>query len=124
MLADHPYDDKMAWRANLKSTAAEYGAHMAEHILGAWKAQVCRTMRLRHSIGGLGTWKYQWVVLKQMSQPHASENCWKKCGETSGWCDWCGGKELGACCKKGETSDGGVCKQFDPPLNSGLLTTS
>jgi len=50
MLTDHPYDDKMQWGESLKTTAAEYGDYMMTHLLKAWKAQVCRTMRLRYSM--------------------------------------------------------------------------
>jgi len=124
MLADHPYDDKMQWRPTLKSTAAEYGAYMLEHVIGAWKAQVCRTMRLRQSLKNVIYYRYQWVVLKPQYQPHAAQSCTEKCGGKSGWCDFCGGKNVGACCKRGDTSDDPVCKKFDAPLDSGILTSS
>merc|ERR1719198_1558706 len=86
MLADHPYADKMEWRSTLRATAAEYGAYMLKHTLSAWKAQVCRTMRLRQSIKvtSLG-WKYQWIVLKPVFQPQAAQDCSVKCDSKLGW---------------------------------------
>merc|ERR1719345_734599 len=75
MLADHPYQDKMEWRTTLRATAAEYGAYMLKHTVAAWKAQVCRTMRLRQSMAGISSWKYQWIVLKPVYQPNAAKQC-------------------------------------------------
>merc|ERR1719158_271391 len=86
---------------------------MLDHMQDAWKAQVCRQMRLRTSIKGLGGWRYQLVVLKPVPQPHAAQDCSSACGGQSGWCDFCGGDFVGACCRKG---DGGVCKDFDTPV--------
>jgi len=129
MLADHPYQDKMEWRTTLRATAAEYGAYMLKHTVAAWKAQVCRTMRLRQSMSGMtgSTWKYQWIVLKPVTQPNAAKQCGETCGadgvasEGGGWCDWCGGKNVGACCKHGDTSDP-ICKKFDAPVVEGTFT--
>jgi len=112
LLADHPYDDDMQWGSALKATSAEYGVYMLDHLLSAWKAQVCRTMRLRHSQKSGIYWSYNIVVLKGVEQPHAAEDCSAQCGGTSGWCNYCGGKDEGACCTKG---DDGVCKMFDVP---------
>merc|ERR1712072_34743 len=39
--------------------------------------------------------------------------CTKECGGKPGWCDFCGGKNVGACCKRG---DGGVCNMFVVPV--------
>jgi len=114
MLADHPFDEVMEWDASLKTTAAEYGNYMLNHLLSAWDAQVCRTMRLRGSLGGVtGGWRYSFVVLKVVEQPNAAKQCSDKCPGNSGWCNFCGGKDNGACCKRG---DGGVCAQFDVPV--------
>jgi hypothetical protein len=124
LLADHPYDDKMQWRPHLQSTAAEYGAYMLDHMLSAWKSQVCRTVRLRQSKDGIfpNGWRYNWVVLKREDQPHAAEDCSSHCSE-QGWCDWCGGQDFGACCQAGN-STGGVCSQFSPPYASGIISSS
>jgi len=115
ILSDDPFDHKMKWGTTLKATSAEYGAYMLDHLLSAWKAQVCRSMRLRHSMKGVfGSYRYQFVVLREMYQPHAAEECADKCQGGGGWCNFCGGKNDGACCKRG---DGGVCKRFDVPLS-------
>jgi len=114
LLTDHPYDDDMQWGSALKATAAEYGVYMLDHLLSAWKAQVCRTMRLRHSVKSGIYWRYNFVVLKAVEQPHAAEDCSGKCGANDGWCNFCGGKDNGACCQKG---DDGVCKMFDTPVS-------
>jgi hypothetical protein len=118
LLADHPYDDKMQWRPTLKATSAEYGEYMLRHMVSAWNAQVCRTVRLRQSLSAdqFGKWKYQWIVLKREDQPHAAKDCSSKC-DKEGWCDFCGGKDFGACCQAGN-STGAVCSQFSPPLNT------
>jgi hypothetical protein len=113
MLTDHPFSNDMNWKDSLQTTAAEYGDYMLSHLLAGWKAQACRTIRLRHSMSSPGSYKYQFVVLKPVYQPNAAEDCSKSCGSQSGWCDWCGGTNNGACCKQG---DGGVCARFDPPI--------
>jgi len=117
LLADNPYDSKMQWGTTLKVTSAEYGNYMLKHLLVAWKAQVCRSMRLRHSLKNT-YWRYNFVVLKEVHQPNAAEECLEKCGGKTGWCNFCGGKNEGACCKRG---DGGVCAKFDVPLTWGTL---
>jgi hypothetical protein len=110
MLADHPYDIKMEWKDALQSTAAEYGTFMLEHMLNAWNAQVCRSVRLRESWakGSLTQIKYQFTVLKPKYQPNAGQSCSSAC--SSGWCDFCGGEHVGACCGAG--SEDPVCKSF------------
>jgi len=113
LLADHPYGDDMQWGSALKATAAEYGVYMLDHLLSAWKAQVCRTMRLRHSVQSGIYWSYSFVVLKAVEQPNAAKDCSAKCSGPSGWCNFCGGKDNGACCENG---DDGVCKRFDVPV--------
>merc|ERR1719272_1111478 len=79
-------------------------------------------MRLRQSLKNLG-WRYQWVILKPVFQPQASQQCSEKCDSRAGWCDWCGGKNVGACCKRGDVDDP-TCKHFDAPLETGILTNA
>jgi len=57
--------------------------------------------------------------MREVHQPHAAEDCSAQCSGKSGWCNFCGGKNTGACCKAG---DGGVCKAFDVPVgwNNGV----
>jgi len=114
LLADYPDNTDMQWDVQLQTTAAGYGKYILDHLAGDWKAQVCRQIRLRTSVkvSHLG-WRYQLVVLKPVPQPHAAEECSAQCGGESGWCDFCGGKNVGACCQKG---DGGVCARFDTPV--------
>jgi hypothetical protein len=114
LLADNPYDDKMNWPASLKTTSAEYGSYLVDHLEAAWKGEVCRSMRLRHSQKGTG-WRYQFVVYREVHQPHAAEDCSTQCSG-AGWCDYCGGKFNGACCQRGM---GGVCAKFDAPITKG-----
>lgn len=117
LLADNQYDNTMNWGAALKVTSAEYGSYMLGHLLDAWEGHVCRGIRLRHSLkDGFNSWRYSFVALRAVYQPHAAEDCNTQCGGNSGWCDFCGGRNEGACCKHG---DGGVCKNFDVPKTSG-----
>jgi hypothetical protein len=123
LLNDHPYDDKMNWGDSVKTTAAEYGAYMLDHLLTGWKAQACRTLRLRHSLKITGSWKYMFVVLKEVSQPNAGNDCSSHCEGKQGWCNYCGGKNTGACCSS--DSKDGVCKMFDAPFtHSGKVQQS
>lgn len=129
MLADYsPADDLQAWDAQASQTSAEYANFILDAILKAWKAHVCRTVRLRYSLkrytlGLSNYWKYQLVVLTPVWQPHAAEECLEKCGGKSGWCNYCGGRNVGACCIQGGTDsdppqDPSECKQFEAPFSN------
>jgi hypothetical protein len=118
LLADNPYDSKMQWPAALKATSAEYGNYMLDYLLSAWKSHACRTIRLRQNMAGwttaTGGTEYQFVVLKEVQQPNAGEHCQDQCGAAGfgKWCNFCGGKNDGACCVKGGK---GICERFDVP---------
>merc|ERR1719203_2773356 len=92
--------------------------------LHAWKSQMCRVVRLRHtrSLLSFSSYNYKLVVLSPVWQPHAAESCFEQCGYKSGWCNYCGGRNVGACCKKGAAQmnppqDPSECRQFDIPTS-------
>merc|ERR1719326_303956 len=123
LLTSYPSMTHQAMKRDVtaRQTAGEYAAFMLTNMMGAWKSQVCRTMRLRHSMKSL-SWKYSIVVLDPVWQPNAGQECWSKCGEKSGWCNFCGGKNRGACCKAGAAfksppEDPSECRQFDTPVS-------
>merc|ERR1711879_449384 len=51
LLTDYPSmtNLNMNWQRQARSSAAEYGSFLTKSLLDAWKIQVCRTVRLRHS---------------------------------------------------------------------------
>merc|ERR1719433_685320 len=105
MLVDFPAmtNEAMNWRVTAQATAAEYANYMLNNMLGAWKSQMCRSVRLRYSPSAFRTsWYYDLTVLSPIWQPHAGEDCLQQCKDKSGWCDYCGGKNVGACCKPGD----------------------
>merc|ERR1719253_617545 len=119
LLSDHPYENQdMKWNDHLKTTSAEYGDYMLTHLLTAWKAQVCRTMRLRQSSSIVSSTTYKFVVLKAVVQPNAAASCEDQCGGKSGWCNYCGGKGEGACCQAGNANatSNDICRKLDVPL--------
>eukprot|EP00931_Biecheleriopsis_adriatica_P068488 TRINITY_DN4242_c0_g1_i1.p1 TRINITY_DN4242_c0_g1~~TRINITY_DN4242_c0_g1_i1.p1 ORF type:complete len:831 (+),score=154.48 TRINITY_DN4242_c0_g1_i1:66-2558(+) len=118
VLVDHPpagsYEN---WRKAAEQTAGEYAAFIYGKLRDAWVSQTCRSIRLREKKKGFWSkaHSYELIALVPEFQPHAGEDCWKKCGEQRGWCNWCGGKDAGACCKKGETETMSECKKIDIP---------
>eukprot|EP00929_Paragymnodinium_shiwhaense_P050921 TRINITY_DN25634_c0_g1_i1.p1 TRINITY_DN25634_c0_g1~~TRINITY_DN25634_c0_g1_i1.p1 ORF type:complete len:1088 (+),score=327.62 TRINITY_DN25634_c0_g1_i1:76-3339(+) len=113
-LKDYPIEaDTMEYDLVMKARSAEYANFMLDHLLSAWKKHVCRTMRLRHSMKNFG-WRYQLVVLAPVWQPNAGESCLEKCAGSSGWCNFCGGVNVGACCQK-DGQDSAVCRGMDIP---------
>jgi hypothetical protein len=113
-------DDKHLWNTKQTKTAAEYATFILDDLTNAWKKQVCRTVRLRHS---LKPWpfsgeryKYSFVTLEPKWQANAGGECKSKCGDQTGWCSYCGGKGVGACCSRGgfvAGTDPSECKMFD-----------
>eukprot|EP00929_Paragymnodinium_shiwhaense_P037990 TRINITY_DN20143_c0_g1_i1.p1 TRINITY_DN20143_c0_g1~~TRINITY_DN20143_c0_g1_i1.p1 ORF type:complete len:1155 (-),score=356.77 TRINITY_DN20143_c0_g1_i1:177-3554(-) len=117
----HDKSDHMQWNTLMKQRSAEYALYMLKQITKAWKAQVCRTVRLRHSakLTEFG-WKYQFVALAPKWQPNAGDTCMEQCGGKAGWCNFCGGVGVGACCKLGSEKDAEnapECAAFDIPSN-------
>ena len=41
---------------------------------------------------------------KEVSTCHLGKECWTKCGEKDGYCDWCDGD--GLCCREGRVGNG------------------
>jgi hypothetical protein len=118
-LTDYSGDDKDLWSIKQRKTAAEYASFILSDVTDAWKKQVCRTVRLRHSLNTGLTWqkyKYMFITLEPMWQPNAGDTCLSQCKGEAGWCNFCGGKGVGACCRRGGV-DAGLdpmeCKQFD-----------
>eukprot|EP00929_Paragymnodinium_shiwhaense_P001779 TRINITY_DN1019_c4_g1_i1.p2 TRINITY_DN1019_c4_g1~~TRINITY_DN1019_c4_g1_i1.p2 ORF type:complete len:1073 (-),score=308.05 TRINITY_DN1019_c4_g1_i1:68-3286(-) len=122
-LDDYPVKaDYMQWGLLSRSRSAEYANFMLDKLFRAWKTHMCRSVRLRHSMHvGLGvSWKYQFITLSPVWQPHAGDSCLAECGGQAGWCGFCGGRDSGACCKRGADDDqDGICNQLDIPLTSG-----
>jgi len=117
-LTDYSGWDANLWQTKQKKTAAEYASFILRDITDAWKKQVCRTVRLRHSLKAYSASKYRYsfVVLEPVWQPNAGQSCKDKCDDKTGWCNFCGGRGVGACCKRGGVEDGtdpSECKQFD-----------
>jgi hypothetical protein len=118
-LTDYSGDDRHVWSIKQQKTAAEYASFILSDISDAWKKQVCRTVRLRHSLNAGLTWqkyKYMFVTLEPMWQPNAGDTCLSQCKGEAGWCNFCGGKGVGACCRRGGVDKGldpMECKQFD-----------
>jgi len=114
--------DAMNWPVAAQATAGEYAHYMLTHMIDAWKNQMCRSVRLRYSPSTSRIyWQYMLVVLKPIWQPHAGQDCFDQCGSKSGWCNYCGGRNRGACCKAGAAQenppqDPSECLQFDPPV--------
>jgi hypothetical protein len=118
-LTDYSGEDGHLWRIKQRKTAAEYASYILRDITVAWKKQVCRGVRLRHSLKpwSLHKWKYSLVVMEPKWQPNGGQSCLEECGNT-GWCQFCGGKGIGACCKRGGAAagtDASECGQFDVP---------
>ena len=40
----------------------------------------------------------------EVSACHLGKECWTKCGEKDGYCDWCDGD--GLCCREGRVGNG------------------
>jgi hypothetical protein len=118
-LTDYSGDDKHLWSIEQKRTAAEYASFILNDITTAWKNQVCRTVRLRHSLNTGLSWqkyKYMFVTLEPVWQPNAGDTCLEQCKGEAGWCNFCGGKGVGACCRRGGVDAGldpSECAQFD-----------
>eukprot|EP00933_Yihiella_yeosuensis_P002421 TRINITY_DN10411_c0_g1_i1.p1 TRINITY_DN10411_c0_g1~~TRINITY_DN10411_c0_g1_i1.p1 ORF type:complete len:869 (+),score=171.96 TRINITY_DN10411_c0_g1_i1:106-2712(+) len=104
----------------LEQTAAEYSGFILGGIHNAWKAQVCRQVRLRELKYRLIEPKYQLTLLRPAYQPNPAKDCSEKCGGKDGWCNFCGGPGVGACCKKGEFGSP-ECRNFDTPMDYGFL---
>lgn len=122
LLKDYPTKENrhMDWAGAVRSTAAEYSHFINAAMLGAWRTHMCRSVRLRYSPSTLW-WQYMLTVLEPEFQPNAGESCWDECGGKSGWCNFCGGRHKGACCKHGAANtdppqDPSECKLFDPPV--------
>jgi hypothetical protein len=114
--------DKQLWHIKQRRTAAEYATFILDQVTDAWKKQVCRTVRLRHSLKPFSAnkYKYTFVTLEPKWQPNAGEECKSKCNDKTGWCNFCGGKGVGACCSRGGYADGtdpSECKTFDVMKN-------
>jgi len=126
----HDYPDtqsrQMRWDLASTATSAEYANFMIDHLKSAWGHQMCRTVRMRHShptgVRAL-SWKYGFAVLKPEWQPNAGQDCFSQCGNKAGWCDFCGGKGFGACCKfgAGNEEDPSECQQFHGPEDKGRV---
>jgi len=134
LLTDYPdaQSRDMRWDLAAAATSAEYANFMVDNMQKGWRSQMCRAVRLRHSMhasstfGHLSEWKYQLVVLKPEWQPNAGKQCFEECDHQSGWCNFCGGKGNGACCKYGAFAktppeDDQVCAQFHPPEGAGRV---
>lgn len=102
--------------AELKRTAAEYAQFLLTGMKDSWQTQICRSIRLRESedkASGKGKNLYNISYLSPVTQSHSGEDCYGECNQVSGWCDFCGGKDVGACCLKDAKSDRDECNQFE-----------
>lgn len=131
ILTDYGTPHYRHWKETATSTAAAYAAFMLKHIISSWKSQVCRSVRLRYSKERSWNfkWNYRFVVLSPVWQPHTGEDCWEECGSSSGWCNYCGGRNVGACCKRNAVfqnppGDPSECAQFDTPGDAGMFSIS
>jgi len=74
---------------------------------------------LRHSLAPVSVTQYRYMIvtLRPVWQPNAGAHCLEKCNKEGGWCNFCGGKGVGACCSRmGSTAakkDPSECGQFD-----------
>ncbi|CAK8992525.1 unnamed protein product [Durusdinium trenchii] len=94
-----------------EQTSAEYAGFLLSGIVEAWKAQSCRQVRLRELLVPTQWPKYEVTVLKPQDQPNAGLNCKSQCGKL-GWCNFCGGEGLGACCQHQDPSNPKECRRL------------
>eukprot|EP00441_Pelagodinium_beii_P032493 CAMPEP_0197643604 /NCGR_PEP_ID=MMETSP1338-20131121/16865_1 /TAXON_ID=43686 ORGANISM="Pelagodinium beii, Strain RCC1491" /NCGR_SAMPLE_ID=MMETSP1338 /ASSEMBLY_ACC=CAM_ASM_000754 /LENGTH=889 /DNA_ID=CAMNT_0043216877 /DNA_START=1 /DNA_END=2670 /DNA_ORIENTATION=+ len=123
-LTDYPPAGSFVdWEEARKQASAEYADFIFRKLHDAWVSQSCRSVRLREASGGMFSkaMVYELTALLPEFQPNAGQNCWDKCGKKTGWCNWCGGRDLGACCKKDDVNTRSECKTMDIPQVKQLL---
>eukprot|EP00928_Gymnodinium_smaydae_P054119 TRINITY_DN3794_c0_g1_i1.p1 TRINITY_DN3794_c0_g1~~TRINITY_DN3794_c0_g1_i1.p1 ORF type:complete len:3080 (-),score=568.50 TRINITY_DN3794_c0_g1_i1:116-9355(-) len=106
LLQKYPMDeDVRPWGQDVRAYAAEYGEFLIKSLEKVWTNYMCRDIRLTAGQG----YAFEWVA--KPYQPHAAEPCLTQCNNVVGWCDYCGGKDVGACCRFGDTAHK-VCKHL------------
>eukprot|EP00931_Biecheleriopsis_adriatica_P068489 TRINITY_DN4242_c0_g2_i1.p1 TRINITY_DN4242_c0_g2~~TRINITY_DN4242_c0_g2_i1.p1 ORF type:complete len:751 (+),score=159.53 TRINITY_DN4242_c0_g2_i1:141-2255(+) len=124
ILVDHPpAGSSIDWVKVRSQTAGEYAEFIFGKLQNSWIAQTCRSVRLREKKEGIfkSQYRYELLALVPEFQPNAGKDCWDKCERRTGWCNYCGGKDLGACCKKGEAATRSECTRIDIPEEAHLF---
>eukprot|EP00933_Yihiella_yeosuensis_P002423 TRINITY_DN10411_c0_g1_i3.p1 TRINITY_DN10411_c0_g1~~TRINITY_DN10411_c0_g1_i3.p1 ORF type:complete len:822 (+),score=159.19 TRINITY_DN10411_c0_g1_i3:70-2535(+) len=115
-----PSGPEPSYEEPAEQTAAEYSGFILGGMHNAWKAQVCRQVRLREHKVRFSSPTYQLTVLRPAVQPNPAKDCFEACGGQDGWCNFCGGAGIGACCKK-DAFGSAECRQFDVPVTTSFL---